>query len=44
LLSLHLCPKFGGRVIADEIGIPVKQTGGILPCGSSARWTSDVGK
>ena len=44
LLSLYLCPRFGGRVIADEIGIPVKQTGGVLPCGSSARWTADKSK
>lgn len=40
MLSLALCPKFGGTVEADEIGISVKQTGGILPCGSSARWTA----
>ena len=38
LLSLTLLPKYGGRVEADEIGIPVKQTGAVLPCGSSARW------
>lgn len=40
LLGLYLCPKNGGKVVADEIGIPVLQTGGILPCGSSARWTA----
>ncbi len=37
LLHLHL-GKFGGRVTADEIGIPVKQTGACLPCGSAARY------
>lgn len=38
LLELHIKPKFGGNVSADEIGIPVTQSGGILPAGSSARW------
>lgn len=38
MLDLNLS-KFGGKTVADEIGIPVKQTGGIFPCGSSARWT-----
>ena len=41
MLSLKLCPTFGGRVASDEIGLPVRQTGGVLPCGSSARWTKD---
>ena len=27
-----------GTIFADEIGIPVTQTGAILPCGSSAYW------
>ena len=39
MLSLKLTPKFGGRVQAEEIGLPVRQTGGVLPCGASARWT-----
>lgn len=38
LLELHFASKFGGRVEAQEIGIPVKTTGGTLPAGSSARW------
>ena len=29
---------FGGKVNAEEIGIPVTQTGAALPSGSSARW------
>ena len=28
----------GGRVTADEIGIPVQSTGACLPCGATARW------
>ena len=39
MLSLKLTPEFGGRVQAEEIGLPVRQTGGVLPCGASARWT-----
>lgn len=31
--------KFGGRVESDEIGLPVKESGLILPCGASGRWT-----
>lgn len=37
ILTLHT-GRFGGTIMADEIGIPVKQTGAVLPCGSSARY------
>lgn len=30
--------KRGGSVSADEIGLPVKTGGGILPCGATAIW------
>ena len=30
--------KFGGSVAADEIGLPVEASGGVLPCGSTAIW------
>ncbi len=39
VLKLKLEKKIGGTVLADEIGLPVTQTGGVLPCGASARWT-----
>ncbi len=39
ILKLKLEKKLGGTVTADEIGLPVTATGGVLPCGSSARWT-----
>ncbi len=32
--------NFGGRVDAQEIGIPVSSNGLILPCGASGRWES----
>ena len=31
--------KFGGRVEADEIGLPVTSSRLPLPCGASARWS-----
>ena len=39
MLNLAISSKFGGNVIADEIGLPVSSNGLILPCGASARWT-----
>ena len=38
LLGLLLRPRFGSEVSADEIGLPVTNTGLILPCGSTALW------
>lgn len=31
--------KFGGKVSAEEIGLPVTASGMVLPCGSSAIWS-----
>ncbi len=31
--------KFGGNIAADEIGLPVRESGFTLPCGSTAIWT-----
>ena len=31
--------KFGGRSEAQELGLPVTESGLALPCGASARWT-----
>ena len=33
--------KFGGSVSAEEIGLPVTESGMVLPCGSSAIWTAE---
>lgn len=38
LCGLHFKRRFGGTVTADEIGIPVTQTGGVLPAGATAIW------
>ena len=39
MLNTALVPKFGGEVVADEIGLPVSDNGLVLPCGASGRWT-----
>ena len=39
ILNNLLVPVYGGIVTADEIGLLVTQTKGILPCGASARWS-----
>ncbi len=41
LLGVELQKKFGGVVTADEIGLPVKCNGLVLPCGASGRWQRD---
>lgn len=38
MLSLLLCPRFGGSVISSEIGLPVSSTGLVLPCGATSIW------
>lgn len=38
VLTMTVGKRFGGVAEADEIGIPMKDKGLILPCGSSARW------
>lgn len=38
LLGVTLQKRFGGSVSSDEIGLPVTQTGLVLPCGSTAIW------
>ncbi len=38
MLGCELVPRFGGKVTADELGLRVTQTGGVLPCGGAAMW------
>ena len=38
ILGALVVPKFGGKVMGSEIGLPVIQTGMVLPCGASAIW------
>lgn len=41
IVQKTILPVHGGQVISDEVGLPVTATGGILPCGSSSRWTAE---
>lgn len=38
ILSAVMCPKFGGAVSGDEIGLKATSSGLILPCGATAIW------
>ncbi len=38
LLGTVLCPRFGGAVEGDELGLLCQSTGLALPCGHTARW------
>ena len=39
MLNTVLVSRFGGKVEADEIGLPVSSNGLVLPCGASGRYT-----
>ena len=41
ILSLKVASRFGGTLSSGELGLRVTQTGGVLPCGASARWQAD---
>ncbi len=41
MISTEVEKKFGGHVESQEIGLPVKETGLILPCGASGRWSAE---
>jgi 23S rRNA (cytosine1962-C5)-methyltransferase len=38
MLSTVLVPELGGVVHSEEVGLPVTETGLVLPCGCSGRW------
>lgn len=38
MIHTAIVPGFRGQVSADEIGLPVKANGLVLPCGASGRW------
>ena len=41
MLSTEIAAKFKGTVESDEVGLPVKSSGLVLPCGASGRWSLD---
>lgn len=38
MMGTAIVPKFKGEVQSDEIGLPVSESGLVLPCGASGRW------
>ena len=38
MLAMSVGKKFGGVLNAEEVGLPVKASGLVLPCGASGRW------
>lgn len=38
IMKMTVCRNFGGSVSADEIGLPVKKSDIVLPCGATGRW------
>ena len=36
-----IAKKHGGKVSADEVGLPVSASGLVLPCGASGRWEKE---
>ena len=38
MLGTAVAKKHGGKVSADEVGLPVSASGLVLPCGASGRW------
>lgn len=41
MLSLAFQKRFGGSAEAEEIGLPVTESGLTLPCGASGRWIAE---
>lgn len=41
IVGAVMAPRCKGRVSADEIGLPVTESGLVLPCGATAIWQND---
>ena len=41
MMETLLTKKYGGHTVSDELGLPVQESGLILPCGAAGRWTAD---
>lgn len=41
ILDLKVKSVYGGHIESGEIGLRVSQTGAVLPCGASTRWTNE---
>lgn len=38
ILETLLTKRYGGHTVSDELGLPVAESGLILPCGAAGRW------
>ena len=38
MMNMIYVRRFGGRIEADEVGLPVSSSGLVLPCGATGRW------
>ena len=41
LMDTLVTKKYGGHTECGELGLPVRDTGLVLPCGSTGRWTRE---
>ena len=41
ILETVVSRKYGGHTQSDEIGLPVTETGLVLPCGATGRWMGE---
>ncbi len=42
MLNTTVVKKMGGTAVSSEIGLPVRESGLVLPCGASGRWSREV--
>ena len=38
MMNTEIVSRHGGKVLSDEIGLPVTDSKLVLPCGASGRW------
>lgn len=41
VMETLISKKYGGRTESGELGLPVTESGLVLPCGASGRWTAE---
>ena len=41
ILETVVSKKYGGHTQSEEIGLPVTETGLVLPCGATGRWMAE---
>jgi len=42
MLETVIRSKHGGKIVSDEIGIPIYETELVLPCGAAGRWQAEM--